>query len=392
MDLPFEPKDLRPTLPPAEAADTPVADLTPEEISTAASRLAYETRDLARHPYDPSVWLSRSGLLERLGYPELAVSDAWKADHLCEAALLFVARRRDEGWRMGLHKGFWMRDNDIDPAELEAETVQLCETFSELKDEAWAAQSRNLHYFPDYPEGRHVPQAYPWLEERHKIRSDELLAEMNEEFGDNVVTTADDEPYCEVRRCTFGPSTTSEPDKTGPLGVFATRNISKGTRILTDKSNLFGCIGPGNHGNRSNLHGGAGCTNPLHPNSTSDPTNIDLRWIRERHGSRASEVLLLCRVLLESVRDDFKHPLDLSEIARITPTYHRALPKTFWLEDQIATPNEALERFGVDIYATPQYESWVLFTVIARMDNNSWSNPVCCFFLCCCLYNLAMLT
>ena len=67
----------------------------------------------------------------------------------------------------------------------------------------------------------------------------------------------------------------------------------------------------------------------------------------------------------------------MSEIARSVPTYHEQSPQDFSLDRDIAVPNEALQQCGVDIYADERFDTWVLFTVAARLDNNSWTNPSC---------------
>jgi hypothetical protein len=69
-------------------------------------------------------------------------------------------------------------------------------------------------------------------------------------------------------------------------------------------------------------------------------------------------------------------PLDLPAIARLTATYHRQAAKTFRLDRDFAIINDALELFGFDIFANHQYDTWVLFTLSARLSNNSWTNPV----------------
>lgn len=51
------------------------------------SEISKLTKDIADLPYDPEPWLHRSQCLRRLGYPELALGDAYKARLLVEAAL-----------------------------------------------------------------------------------------------------------------------------------------------------------------------------------------------------------------------------------------------------------------------------------------------------------------
>lgn len=46
------------------------------------------------------------------------------------------------------------------------------------------------------------------------------------------------------------------------------------------------------------------------------------------------------------------------------------------LEDDIVIPYEALLQFGIDIFADPNYaDCYVLFVLMARTDNNAWSDP-----------------
>jgi len=59
------------------------------------------------------------------------------------------------------------------------------------------------------------------------------------------------------------------------------------------------------------------------------------------------------------------------------PTYHRQKRQRFSVQFDIVIPNEALQQFGIDVYADLRYDTWVLFAISARLDNNSWSNPSC---------------
>lgn len=53
-----------------------------------------------------------------------------------------------------------------------------------------------------------------------------------------------------------------------------------------------GCNGPGRDGTSDNLHGALGCQEPLHPNTEEDTTDQDLRWVRDRCGVKAADVIL----------------------------------------------------------------------------------------------------
>jgi hypothetical protein len=67
----------------------------------------------------------------------------------------------------------------------------------------------------------------------------------------------------------------------------------------------------------------------------------------------------------------------------LTPTYGEGAVLDFSLDDDIMIPNTALQQLGIDIFANHHYDTWVLFTMQARVDNNScgdamaeWLNPL----------------
>jgi hypothetical protein len=373
MDKTFEPAELRPTRPPSP---TPQPHWRVNEITVDRDVLQQQTRALLRHPYDPSSWIARAETLSLLDFPELAVGDAYKAIRLCTSMLAFVSWRSGETWSLGSSRGFWMReDPDSGHTGQQNGIENLRSSLNELLVGARVIQASNLCYHHDR-EGKYIPQAYPWLEEKYRVRSQDVLDEINRDIGTNKVKTSEGHPCVEVKRCSFQPGDEDESES-APLGVFATCDLPSGHKILTDRTDLFGCSGPG-PGNSKNVLGGSfGCLHPLHPNLAQDESAHDLRWVRERAGQYAAEPLLLCRTLLAAVSTNSQSPLDLPAIARLTPTYHhQSATKTFRLPTDIEVPNEALQQFGIDIFANPHYDSWVLFTLAARLRNNSWSSPV----------------
>ncbi len=65
-------------------------------------------------PYDPISWKERAESLLALGYPELAATDAWKANLLFDAAV-----EREENWTergdavwLQYGMGLWDRERD----------------------------------------------------------------------------------------------------------------------------------------------------------------------------------------------------------------------------------------------------------------------------------------
>jgi len=299
MDLPFPASQLEPTRPP-DSSRTP----SPEQITIQVQQLAAQTRAIRGQPYNPARWLDRAEVLDELGYPELAVGDACKAERLAKGLLAFLTDRRGVDWRLGSGGGFWMRDEAEVGRESEDGREGLVDRVQDLIAKARLLVTSNLCSYPECEEGRFVPQEYPWLCEAHRGRGDGLVAEINHQLGKNLVRTTAGKTYCEVKRCSFGPASEGETKSPTALGVFATCNIRKGTKILIDRTELFGCIGQSS--SRMKLTG-ALCGDPLHPNTVDDEGSMDLRWVRDRLEGKAAETLLVCRVLLACVQRGDAH-------------------------------------------------------------------------------------
>ncbi|KAI7582652.1 hypothetical protein KC316_g7741 [Hortaea werneckii] len=388
MDHAFPLHDWQPTKPP-EPGEEDISSRLPSLISL----LNHQTKRIYNKPYQPRYWHDRAKTLTALRYPELAAADAQKAIMLCGSALDRLSEDANP-WRLGHAAGFWMRSGGPSDADDDDEVAtrddQLEQRLANLQSDAFELQIRNLYYFPNYLEGRVRSRLYPWIQVEHRGRSDELIRRVNREFAGssrgrgkeiikacNGVSVDEGAPFCVLQRHAFGKSTRDGQDDSDVLGVFAAKDIPKGTPILVDPSGTWGCIGPGSKRRSSgNPHDGRGCTDPIHPNLPSEDTSQDLRWIRERTGSAAADVLLRCRFLVRSIQDQTPHPLSHPLIARLTPTYRKEKISLFSLDHDIIVPNECLQQFGIDIFANPAYDTWVLFTLAARIENNSWSDPV----------------
>jgi hypothetical protein len=376
MDRPLT-SELRPTKPPSTI-------FTPEDVhpklehakeSILTARLQQQSAPLLDRPYDPSGWIARSATLTTLGFPELAVGDAHKVTRLCGTMLAFLDSRPDENWSLGSSCGFWMRDDsETTRNEGQGREEQLRTSLHTFSLQASQLQASNYRY-KEHKEGKYVPQEYPWLEARYRGRSQNVLDDIATEIANNEVTTVAGLPCIEVKRCTFRPGEEDESDGAA-LGIFTTCDLKKGTKILVDRTDFFGCNGPGPKNCGANLGGGQGCLHPIHPNIGADEVEHDLRWVRERAGSHAADPLLICRVLMACARANLESPLDLPAIARLTATYYRQAVKTFRLDRDFSIINDALELFGFDIFANQKYDTWVLFTLSAILSNNSWTNPM----------------
>ena len=96
----------------------------------------------------------------------------------------------------------------------------LRSSLNDLLIDARGIQASNLCYYHDR-EGKYIPQAYPWLEEKYRVRGQDVLDEINRAIGTNKAKTPDDQPCVEVKRCSFQPGE-EDLSENAPLGVFAT--------------------------------------------------------------------------------------------------------------------------------------------------------------------------
>ncbi|KAK5151402.1 hypothetical protein LTS14_009245 [Recurvomyces mirabilis] len=414
--------------------------LSPQDLESLRDRLIELTRQIGRYPYNVTLWVRRADVLSQLKYPESAAGDAWKAGFLAGKMMEKCEERHDGRearagndevggrWKLGFKMGFWMREADVkmeDAADDEGgscfeheghydfdENDYRWQRLSDLREEARYLQNKNLYYYPQFEEGRYYSRLYPWMEARHRYRDDQLLETINAEFEQQARDKGRGTADCVIRRHAFGRSSNSEMPSdplskptSDILGVFATHDIPAHTTLILDKTRTWGCIGPGTGShpqNLANLHGGMGCSDPIHPKFPEETVEQDLRWIRDRCGKEAAGVLLLCRLLGETLQkraseaeedneecqqtsgggsssssSTIKHPLDHPLLARLTPTYRRTKIQIFSLEEDIIIPNLfLLQTAGIDIFASPQYETWTLFELAARSRNNSWSNPL----------------
>ncbi|EMC98825.1 hypothetical protein BAUCODRAFT_145845 [Baudoinia panamericana UAMH 10762] len=345
-------------------------DLRPR-LQTLRDLLSHFTQELYHHPYDADCWLRRGEVLAMLRYPELAVGDTYKALLLTRQALAGFEDRR---MRLGYRMGFWMLEESSTGEDDWRDTLE--QRLADIQSQAHIVETQNLYHFPTFEEGRYLQRPYPWMQRRHCFRDDSLLSAINEEFAAQARSHGDGKACCVLQRHAFGKSSDRGRDSSEVLGVFAGCDMLADTTLVVDKTEIWGCIGAGRNNNRDNLHGGLGCPDPIHPNLPSDAVEEDLRWIRERAGSSAGEVILRCRFLMRCIADGVAHPLDHTFIARLTPTYRRERPRLFSLEHDIVIPNDCLQRCGIDIFADSRYDTWVMFTIGAREVNNSWSDPV----------------
>nr|OQO29183.1 hypothetical protein B0A51_09385 [Rachicladosporium sp. CCFEE 5018] len=391
MDQPFPLHLLRATAPP-QPPDSPLATPT-DSFSAGATAslvdsLATTTRSLAITPYDPALWLSRSRTLRDLGYPELALADAWKVGLLCEHVLAKLDGTRLEGgrWLLGKGMGFMMlaEDHEGFPGDMRP-------LLRRIMDETKAVERQLVPWDGSLQDRRgwYIPQPYPWLKAKHARREPDAILQIHAELLCGSAQRRDGAgAWLECRHCVFPTVAGRDPDTDSSdedaLGLFATCDIRANTLILRDESDIFGCVGPDKV--KSHLRKALAplCLREGHPDLPSDPppSNLAASLMLATSSSTLSDplaTLLLMRALLSSLRAQGPgvSPLSHGPLARLKPAYHTLQPRPFTLAD-LTTPLIFLQSLGIDIFAPPTsdlFAPWVLLTLSARLDNNAWSSP-----------------
>ncbi|OQO06748.1 hypothetical protein B0A48_08536 [Cryoendolithus antarcticus] len=391
MDQPFPLHLLRPTAPP-QPPDSPLASPTGSFSAGATAplidSLAASTRTLADTPYQPKLWLSRSRTLRDLGYPELALADAWKAHLLCDHVLAKLDGTRLEGgrWLLGEGMGFMMlAENHEDfPGNMRP-------LLRRIMDETKAIERQLVPWDGSLQDRRgwYIPQPYPWLKAKHARRERQVVEQINAELRCGSAQRPDAAgAWLECRACVFptvdGREIDANNSDDNALGLSATCDIPANTLIMRDDSDIFGCIGPDRVESHLRKALAPFCAKEGHPELPSDPPVSSLSASLTLATSNSTlcdplATLLLMRALLSSIQ---AHGPDVSPLshgpsARLKPAYHTLQPRPFTLAD-LTTPLVFLQSLGIDIFAPPTsdlFAPWVLLTLSARLDNNDWSSP-----------------
>ena len=243
MDQAFDITEWRPTRPP-QPGDT---ELDAVDVLALAQRLRDQTKEIQGHPYDPNTWLRRANTLTRLRYPELAVGDAHKSGLLCRAHLDDL--NSCNKWRLGHRMAFKMHDPRV--GSTDPNDSMLHDYLKNLQKRAGKVLDENMQTTPNEGlEGSFRRRQYPWMSIDHRQRSDDLLDLINEEFSTNAANAIEGEPNCVVKRHAFGDDSENTRDL---LGVFSARSIEAGNTVLTDRTTVWGCNGPGKGGDLDNL-------------------------------------------------------------------------------------------------------------------------------------------
>jgi hypothetical protein len=270
--------------------------------------------------------------------------------------------------------------------------------------------------------GKIFQKAYPWLDPKLNIRPPKLVKEVNKALG--VLTD-----NCEVRPVVFGPPVfgperhphmikkTEKSKDVGPLGIFATRDIRQGEKIIAD-----GCLTGVSQVPSSKMEHCDGCHATLakpfvHPNEIIRPNccgkvaycsgecyssacngyhkvlcGKDIDWVYENigldgydaSGTRWRPVMFLRLMAIviadrNAEKESCKrptHPLQHHVIARMAANYAPGKPhpdncSDWQFFENVVAPTRILMLLGINIFTETEFSPEVIQTIYWRMENNA---------------------
>ncbi|OJD30186.1 uncharacterized protein BKCO1_6500049 [Diplodia corticola] len=425
MQRPWTPDAWTPTIYRTNPAQTPPPH--PQLVADHIRHVQSLTQNLSTSPYDPDIWCARAGRLLSLGHPELAVGDAYRALLLCDysnghipdflslssptgpissqsptepASQHFPSQRllSASSYRT-LVQGLY--DCHCHPEALETcqvaqakfpadpffqvKTAELSAVMEKKSDhiamgpESAARQRDKLH------DGAVLTIPYPWMEPLPLQRSQALIDSVNKEF--QRCTSS-----CRLDYSSLGEAPIPKWAGRAPqvLGVFAAHEIDPGECILVDRTATAACSSV------------SACTNCF--SNTADPRydasccsahfcsedcyqtalstyhkvicGKDFTWLQNTvtgisESAAAMRPVLLCRYLASCVQagttlNPLAHPL----IARLQPQLSGRHLDVFTLTETVVRPIQILLQLEVDVFANPNFDTWIIHTIWTRLANN----------------------
>ncbi|KAL9089199.1 MAG: hypothetical protein Q9159_002670 [Coniocarpon cinnabarinum] len=264
--------------------------------------------------------------------------------------------------------GPWSQNYQIYLRQLLEAKQEACKAHQELVDDPYTLKKVMLN-------GAVAIRRYPW------IRSD--LHETKRNVNSlNTLVAQRSRGRCRVHQSNI---------LCADLGVFAARHISKDEQIFVDLSYTVATSEDGRcllclKQLPSELLAERFCCDK-HAKLANDKL-LDAN--RQRHTDFSeleslglvknttrnlkSDLLLLKRFLEISVRqavlDPQTHPLLVPEIANITANYQGTVILPWNFMQHIVLPFRILQDFGIDIFADLRFDTWVIHTILYRINNN----------------------
>jgi hypothetical protein len=379
-----------------------------EAVSSCSTRLKAD-------PYNARLWTERADHYLQLNYPELAVGDAYRAKLLFERADAATENHKetsksseevavpDEQTRIHAYTilgqalydchchwecfEFWL---ELTQAKRYSQLSRLAFTKANAlkqllaqKKQAAAPYGGTAQQQRDrLRDGSVITVHYPWMAERHRSRSPEVVEGVNGELQHNVQPPA----------LRLGNSTLSSIP-TDMLGMFATRDIKKGECILIDRTATGAVSRPPTTPHCETCYdtpltspitapccAALFCT-PVCRDLALDTYHRalcgqDFSWLLtpaaplHENASPMRPLLLLRFLALCVACGPHTHPLSHPLIARLTPLANIGHLDVFTLRESVATPFQILTQLGIDIYLDHRFDTPVLHTLWTRLANN----------------------
>jgi hypothetical protein len=355
------------------------------------------TKRLKFQPHDSKSWIERAACFLKFNFPELAASDAYKAELLLneDKHALSVANTDDTRfrihdvlgqalfdchchWELAEH---WDQVSARFPSDHASAKAASMKTLLKRKIDAVAPLGGTLQEQKDrIRDGGVVTVDYPWLETRHLVRSQEVIDTVNKELSSHTGQ----------QKCYLAQSSLSSVGDM--LGMFAARDLRSGESFLLDRTATSAC---------SNTEE-ASCDNCFaRIVANAVPTSCcavlycspechnlalvtyhvplcgqDFTWLQApaaglTHNASPLRVLLMLRFLATCIQSGpSNHPLNHPLIARLQPLANRGHVDVFTFTESIVTPIKILQQFGIDVFANQRFDAMILHTIWTRIANN----------------------
>jgi hypothetical protein len=393
------------------------------------------TQVISCSPYSPCLWIDRGKCLLKLQYPELAIGDAYKATLLIKGFRdgqpkiaahvgVEIARDLDLTWLLNsecscldllsayskeileciedlerrahtlLIQALLCTHSFVEASEIFQSTLESRHAGSQLEilrstisiawnnqTLFWQADGMQAHEIEkDENAGAVYVRRYPWMRPELSARSSKILTQANASARRNSGGT-----------CFVGKSKIRGKE-TDVLGIFAQIYLPADMRFLHDITTL--CADDGS------VKACSTCCKALSLGAYLPSNCCEMRFCSKTCWDRAevyhklqcgrdlknydnaracplvsaekvTEDRALLRVLATLVGENASHPLQSTALGALTVSYDGEDPERFSLVADIVRPIDMLTRLGVDVFANPAYDTWVVMTILARIRNNS---------------------
>lgn len=390
------------------------------------------TREIRNLPYDVGAWSSRGQCLMHIGYPELAVGDAYKATLLFDeihndsslgrTALLMFGMKHwlsldpssrdaapaDENFLPDVWALLTQIEIDNSKVLVEAlihlncpcDAQEVCREASrsfpaegyfrgrilielnELKRSILSSPMPSSYQPEQHGDwiaalryGRFYRRSYPWMNSEMVRRDPSAINKMRKSIADHVTTKLTIKKISENER----------PDETESdyYGMFAKTNLNRGQVIFKEGTVICGaitgrcpaCCGALN--NRPHLseccqtpYCTARCANLAAQTYHASICKKDFSFLNVNKSPNTIVLQEQLRVFAVILQENASHPLKSTILAPLHAQLGPDNTMAASLKGTIMPTIKTLRALGIDIFADEKWDTWVLFIILARLANN----------------------